>query len=85
MSSVFVTRGGVDAVPKYTSYEVAVVEAFQVSEGVSETCVAPLAGDSSVGAAGAPVGEIEFTKAFNKLEALTLPMPVAKSHPGAAP
>ena len=52
MLIVFVASGGVDAVPKYTSYDVAPVEAFQVREGVSETSVAPSAGDTSTGAAG---------------------------------
>ena len=46
--------------------------------------MAPLAGDTSTGAAGALEGAMESTKAFNKLKAFTLPMPVAKSHPGAA-
>ena len=59
-------------------------EAFHVKMGVGSAPVAPLAGDSSSGAAGAPVGMIEFTKAFSRLKAFTLPMPVAKSQPGTA-
>jgi hypothetical protein len=82
MFAVFVTNGGVGAVPKYTSYEVVPAEAVQVNEGVGETPVAPLAGATSTGAAGALEGGAEFTNAFNKLEAFTLPRPVAKSQAG---
>jgi hypothetical protein len=60
------------------------VEAVHVKEGVGETPVAPLAGDASTGAAGTVEDAMEFTKAFNKLKAFTLPMPVVKSHPEAA-
>ena len=82
MFAVFVTNGGVDVVPKYTSYDVAPAEAVQVREGVGATPVAPLAGDSSTGAAGVLEGGMEFTNALNKLEAFTLPRPVAKSQAG---
>ena len=61
MFVVLATSGGVDAAPKYTSYDVAPVEAFQVKEGASETLVAPLAGDTSTGAAGALAGVMEST------------------------
>jgi len=52
---VVVAGGGVDAVPKYTAYDVAPVEAFQVKEGASRTLLAPFAGDTNTGAAGGAV------------------------------
>jgi hypothetical protein len=61
---------------------VAPAEAVQVKDGVGETPVAALAGVSSTGAAGVLEGGMEFTNAFSKLEAFTLPRPVAKSQPG---
>jgi NAD(P)H-dependent FMN reductase len=63
---------------------VAPLEAFQVREGVTGTLVAALAGDTSVGAAGALEAVTELTKLLNRLKAFTLPMPVAKSHPAVA-
>jgi hypothetical protein len=63
---------------------VAPAEALQFKEGIGETPVAALAGEIKTGAAGALVGAMEFTKAFNKVKALTVPMPVAKSHPEVA-
>ncbi len=42
-----------ELVETWTRYVVAPVEAFQRSVGVLETFVAPLAGETSVGAAGA--------------------------------
>ena len=47
---------GVDDVPKYTSYEVAPLAAFQVSVGDVVTLVAPFAGATNTGAAGGDNG-----------------------------
>ena len=58
------------------------MEAFQFNVGLSVMPVAPLAGDTRTGATAAE--GTALTKAFNRLKAFTLPMPVAKSHPGVA-
>jgi hypothetical protein len=52
--------------------------------GASTTLVAPLDGDVKTGTDGLEEGEMESTNALSKLNAFTLPRPVAKSQPGAA-
>ena len=47
-----VTNGGDEEVPKYTLYEVAPLAAFQLNVEVSDSPVAPLLGEISVGAPG---------------------------------
>ena len=53
MDAVFPTNGGGEEVPKYTSYETAPLAAFQPNIAVCGTPVAPKAGDTNTGAAGA--------------------------------
>jgi hypothetical protein len=56
VEAVVATSGGVDQVPRYTSYEVAPGEAFHVRSGVTGTRLAPGAGAINTGPGGAPVG-----------------------------
>jgi len=50
--------GGGLPVPRYRSYAVAPLEAFQLSVGVVDWLVAPLPGDTSVTCAGAPAAVV---------------------------
>ena len=50
---MLVANGGEATVPKYTSQEVAPLDAIQLNTGIADTPVAPFAGQVSTGVGGA--------------------------------